>query len=443
MARAVKIVAGLLAISLAGVIVWLLVAPPAILRVGSGYAAKIVCSNVFVAGRDADEVLAVDVQAPGHPLLRLMRIDVDRQQRKVHAALLGFIGGQDAIYRDGLGCTVTPHGKLAKATVPTPALVPDDPAALWPQGARIEPDPAVAAVLADPAAVGPGMRAAVVVHRGRIVGEVYGEGFTKDTPLLGWSMTKTVNAAIIGTLMRDGRLSPDDQKLFPQWQNDQRGDIRLADLLAMQSGLAFEENYGAVADVTRMLFLEPDMAGFAADQPLEAEPGTRFDYASGTAAMLSRIWMDKLNDPDAALAYPRAALFAPLGMNSAVFEVDASGTFAGSSYMYATARDWARFGLFLARDGVWNGTRILPEGFVAAMYQPNETSNGNYSKMQTWLPGRAKGSPADMFILNGHDGQSIVVIPSLDLVVVRLGLTPRWLPYGPTTLLEAVAKVMF
>jgi len=443
LARIVKIVLGILVVAVFGLLTWIYISPPELLRVGSGYAAKMVCSNVFLAGRDADEVLAVDVQAPGHPLLRLMHVSVDLPQKRVHAALLGFLAGNDAVYRDGLGCAVTPNG-ATPAVIATPPVsaVQTDPNVLWPEGGKIEADPKIAAVLSDAALTGPGMRAVVVVHGGRIVGETYGAGFARETPLLGWSMTKSVTATIIGTLIRDGKMSLEDRGLFPQWKNDQRGDIRLADLLAMESGLAFNENYGSVADVTRMLFLETDMANFAADQPLEADPGSRFNYSSGTGVMLSKIWMGKAGDQATALAYPAKALFGPLGMSSAVMETDEAGTFVGSSYMYATGRDWARLGLFLARDGVWNGNRLLPEGFVSEMQTPNKTSNGRYSKMQTWLPGKASDAGAGTFILDGHDGQNVIIVPSLDLVVVRLGLTPSWSGYSPTPLVDAVAKTM-
>ncbi|MGK6312139.1 serine hydrolase domain-containing protein [Neorhizobium sp. DT-125] len=441
--RIVKIVFGVIAVGVIGLAVWLFTSPPELLRVGSGYAAKIVCSNVFLAGRDSEEVLAVDVQAPGHPLLRLMNVSVNQAEKRVRAALLGFIAGNDAVYREGLGCSVTPDGSApAPLNVARSAPVAIDETVLWPEGGKIESDPNVAALLSDAALTGPGMRAVVVVKGGRIVGETYGPGFSKDTPLLGWSMTKTVTATIIGTLIRDGKLSLEDKGLFPQWRNDQRNDIRLADLLAMESGLAFNENYGTVADVTRMLYLEPDMANFAADLPLEADPGTRFNYSSGVGVMLSKVWMDRIGDRAAALAYPGKALFGPLGMASAVMETDEAGTFVGSSYMYATARDWARLGLFLAHDGVWNGNRILPEGFVARMQEPNRTSNGRYSKMQTWLPVRSGDIPADAFFLDGHDGQNVIVVPSLDLVVVRLGLTPGWERYSPLQLVEEVAKTI-
>ncbi|CAN7374869.1 serine hydrolase domain-containing protein [Neorhizobium tomejilense] len=440
--RFLKILCGVIVVGLIGLGIWLYTSPPELLRVGSGYSAKMVCSNVFIAGRDSSEVLAVDVQAPGHPLLKLMRVSVDRTEKRVHAALLGIFAGNDAVYRKGLGCAVVPDGAPAVAVgVSVPAVTSVDPSTLWPEGGKVESDPSVARLLSDMGLAGPGLRAVVVVKRGRIVGETYSTGFSKDTPLLGWSMTKTVNAAILGTLIRDGKLSLDDKGLFPQWQGNQRGDIRIADLAAMESGLAFNENYGTVADVTRMLYLEPDMANFAADQPLEADPGTRFGYSSGTAVMLSKIWMDRIGDRTAALSYPRNALFGPLGMQSAVMETDAAGTFVGSSYMYATARDWARIGLLLARDGVWNGNRILPQGFVTLMHQANATSNGRYSKMQTWLPGKNNPDiPADAFFLQGHDGQTITVIPSLDLVVVRLGLTPSWNRYDPSRLVAEVVK---
>jgi CubicO group peptidase (beta-lactamase class C family) len=272
-----------------------------------------------------------------------------------------------------------------------------------------------------------------VVHGGRIVAEAYGEGFDADTPLLGWSMTKTVNAAMIGRVMLDGKIGLDDTALLPEW-TDARQDITLSDLLGMESGLAFNEDYGEVSDVNRMLFLEPDMAGFAAAFPQVTPAGAAFNYSSGTGTLLARIWMNKIGDPAAALAFPRTALFGPLGMTSAEIEADEHGTLVGSSYMYATARDWARFGLFLLQDGKWNGTPLLPSGFVARMNTSNRLP-GHYSEMQSWLDANdddaAQGVPADAFWLLGHDGQSIAVVPSEDLVVVRLGLTPSKLGYGP------------
>jgi CubicO group peptidase (beta-lactamase class C family) len=423
--RIFRIVAWALLVAAIAVAGWLYFIPPNLLRVGSGYAAKIVCSNVFIARRDPDQVLAEDVQAPGHPLLRLMRVEVDRDAKHVGAALFGSVAPSEAVYREGTGCTVLPTGDTPPGLQQAEARPAETVTQPWPQGQEVEPDESLASLLSDIALTGPGMRAVVIVKDGRIVGEAYGDGFSEDTPLLGWSMTKTVNAAVIGRLMMEHRISGDDRNLFPIWADGKRASISVANLLAMESGLAFNENYGTVADVTRMLFLEPDMARFAADLPLEADVGSRFRYSSGTSVLLSRIWMDRFDDPADALDYPRRALFSPLGMTTAIMEIDAAGTFVGSSYMYATARDWARFGLLLARDGVWQGQRLLPEGFVGQMSEPNGTSGGRYSRMQTWLPGSDAGLPADTFIISGHDGQNIFVIPSLDLVIVRMGLTPR------------------
>jgi CubicO group peptidase (beta-lactamase class C family) len=443
-----RIVVGLLAVVVllvAGAVAYLVVAPPELLRVATGYSAKIVCSNVFVANRDPDEVLAVDVQAPGHWLLKYVRVSTDVSAGTVTARLLGLFATSTAIHRTGLGCASVPDGDIAAAQAVqlavAPLISPPDDSA-WPGGGTVGAGlPAVVDILTDAQLTGPGMRAVVVVHGGRIVGEIYGAGFDAEAPLLGWSMTKTVNAALIGRLMQDGEIGLDDTALLPEW-TDARRDITLSDLLGMESGLAFNEDYGDVSDVNRMLFLEPDMAGFAAGQPLASPPGTAFNYSSGTGTMLSRIWMDRIGDPAAALAFPRTALFEPLGMTSAEMEADEHGTLVGSSYMYATARDWARLGLFLLHDGSWNGTPLLPAGFVSKMNASNGLP-GHYSEMQSWLDinddDAAQSVPADAWWLVGHDGQSIAVVPSEDLVVVRLGLTPSGLGYGPERLVATLA----
>jgi CubicO group peptidase (beta-lactamase class C family) len=451
-----KWAAGLVLAALVGLAAWLHFAPPAMIRVATGYAAKIVCSNVFIAGRDPGEVLRADVQAPGHPILKLISVDVDESAGTVSAGLFGLFGRGLAVDRTGFGCAAVPDGDLASAQMTDISLTP--PAELrdelWPAGSRVEPsqDPAVAAILDDPAMTGPGMRAVVVVKDGRIIGERYGDGFSAETPLLGWSITKSVTAALIGTLVREGSIDLDQEGLFEDWTGDGRAEISISDLMAMSSGLEFNEDYGDVTDVTRMLYLEPDMAGFAAAKPLTSPVGTTFSYSSGTTMLLSRLWQDAVGDPGQALTWPREALFGPLGMTSAVLETDARGTFAGSSYMYATARDWARFGQLLAQDGVWNGTELLPSGFVAWMREPAPASKGEYGRGQLWLHGPLAGTPEgrhpdagfdlpeDTFWLLGHDGQSIVISPTERLVVVRLGLTPSKLGYKPQGLVAALAK---
>ncbi|MEQ8401679.1 MAG: serine hydrolase [Roseitalea porphyridii] len=451
--RIVRLALAALAVLVLGAIVYLVVAPPDLIRIGANYSAKIVCSNFFLAGRDPGEVLAVDVQAPGHPLLRLMRVDVDDSEGTVRAGLFGIAGGGMAVNRPGRGCTTLSDGdrdRLAAVDAPPQVAEPAQDV-LWPEGGLVGPadDVALAAVLDDPALVGPGMRAVVIVRDGRIVAERYGDGFGPDTPLLGWSVTKTVTAALIGRAVREGHMEVTAQADFEGWTDSDRGAITIADMMGMASDLAWNESYGSVSDVLRMLYLEHDMAGFAASMPLDAEtpagPGEVFEYSSGTTVMLARQWMDALDDPAMAADFPRTALFGPLGMASAVMEMDAAGTFVGSSYMYATARDWARFGQFMAQRGVWNGRSLLPLGYVDWMVDPHPASGGEYGRGQVWLRpanawmgGDGPDLPADGFYMNGHDGQSISVIPSEDLVVVRLGLTPSDQRYKVANLIAAV-----
>jgi CubicO group peptidase (beta-lactamase class C family) len=448
---------------IAGAAAWLYFLPPDLIRVGAGYSAKIVCSNVFLAGRDATQVLADDVQAPGHPILKLMKVTVDKAAGTVSAGLAGVFGKQVAVYRKGYGCSVIPDGYVAMATRDAFPVLPDDgPAldasALWPVGNRadVSQDPAIAAVLDDAALQGPGMRAIVVAQNGRIIGERYGAGFTRETPLLGWSMTKTVNAGIIGTLVRDGKLALDKKALFAEWASDGRKEIALSDLLAMSSGLAFNEDYGDVTDVTRMLFLENDMAAFARDKPLARDIGKTFNYSSGTAVLLSRIWQDAAGDK--ALTYPKAALFKPLGMSSATFETDASGTLVGSSHLYANAPDWAKFAQMLLDKGMVNGAQLLPADYVAMMHEPAPASvasfGAQYGKGQLWLQGPSGGGPDDQdpdlgfalpddaYWMLGHDGQSICIIPSRNMLVLRMGLTPSKLHYKPQALVQRLLGVV-
>jgi CubicO group peptidase (beta-lactamase class C family) len=435
------------------------VKPPDILRVGANYAAKIVCSNVFLAARDPDEVLRTDVQAPGIGLLRLMRVTVDRQQRVVRAGLLGFIGDGLAIERPGNGCTVVPDGNLqfarrvrAHDRVPVDRAPPpagsSEATAEWPVGDSVASNAALDHLLADDALAGPGMRAIVVVHHGHIVAERYGTGFSPTTPLLGWSMTKSVVAGLVGVLVRQGRLTLDQSAGWPS-EGAGRERIRIADLLAMSSGLAFNEAYGDVSDVTRMLYLETDMAGFARAQPLAHPAGEFWSYSSGTANILSRIVQDAAGRVGA--EYPAQILFKPLGMTSATMETDEYGTLVGSSYMYANAHDWARYGQFLLQDGVWRGQELLPRGYVDMMASPVAASGGQYAHGMVWLwgsdalnpgtnPDSSFGIPADTFWMEGHDGQSAAIIRSRELVIVRLGLTPARTRYTPQALVKAVLE---
>lgn len=434
---------------LAAVAIGLGIGGPPLYRIalaGAGFKARILCSGLFVSKREEGAILAEDLGGERYRLLRFFGHAVDREPPRVRVSLLG-LAEQTAIFRQGLGCTLVLGTREAalrdEARGLTTAVAPS--AGLpWPDGKRVVlaslgpgADAAKLAAAVEAAFAEPDpdhlrrTRALVVVHGGRIVAERYAPGFAADMPLIGWSMTKTATNALTGVLAARGALSLDDTALRPEWrgQGDPRRAISLDHLLRMSSGLAFSEDYDSVlSDVTQMLFVQGDKAHFAAAKPLKHPPGTRWQYSSGTSVILAGILRQEFSDQGAYFRFAHEALFAPLGMSSAVFEADAAGAFVGSSLLYASARDWARLGLLFLRDGMWKGVRLLPEGWVAYSLTPApHASQGQYGA-HVWLklPGPGGGEPPmpeDAYYMLGHDGQIVAVVPSRDLVIVRLGLT--------------------
>ena len=284
-------------------------------------------------------------------------------------------------------------------------------------------------------------RAVVVMHGGKIAAERYATGYDADTRFISWSMAKTVTAVMIGMLIADGRLQLDQSPPVPRWQRpgDPRGEITLRQLLQMRSGLRHSESSDPPYESgeVRMLFLDgrDDMADFAESQPLEAEPGSRFEYSSNTTVILADIAarvLTRSTDPEtrrrAVADYLHSRLFHPLGMTSMVPEFDRSGTLIGGSLIHGTARDWARFGDFLRNKGSYRGTQLVPSRWVEFMTAPSPR-RGNYGA-QTWLnrdppegddPLFAARGPKSLFALIGHMGQFTLVAPDRKLVVVRLG----------------------
>ena len=446
MRRALKLLgflASILIIAILGLGSWLVLFRRDALENGSAYAAKTVCSNVFMAKRDVGSILRTDLLALGHPIFRLMKIDVSVADGRVDAGYFGLFAERHAEFIEGRGCT----NILNDASWDRPAPVPPLPAmnadALWPAGGRVQlsDNSRLQAAVNDPVLQGPGMRAIVVVHDGRIVAETYGAGFTASTPLQGWSMTKTVTAALVGMAIKDGKLSLDQKHLFPQWAGDARHEISIADLMAMSGGLEWNEDQGLPTDAGRMEYLVEDAAAFARDRSLVAPPGTKFHYSSGEAVLLTRIWENAIGKD--AQSYPRERLFKPLGMNSAVIEADESGTFLGEGFLYATARDWACFGEFLRLGGEWNGQQLLPTGFVDYMRAPflasDEGDGPVYGRGQLWLAqGLGFNLPADTFMLNGHLRQTITIIPSRRMVILRMGVTREDIGFSNANLLRAI-----
>ncbi len=415
---------------------------------GSGFKAHMLCSGVFVSRREPQNLLDEDLTGPGYELLNYFDAKLEPEAKRVTASFHG-LAQQTAIYRQGLGCTLidgrTEEILRAEASDLFAPEPPYDRDALWPVGERVDLtargtgvdgaalDAAVTAAFAEPESAHPRRtRALVVVHEGRIVAERYAPGFDAAMPLIGWSMTKIATNALIGLAVKDGRLNVDDKTLMPEWRgpDDPRREIRLDDLLRMESGLAFDETHDDdLSDVAQMLFVKGNMAEFAASKPLDHTPGSFWFYSSGSTVMVARILGDTFADARDSLRFPRERLFGPLGMRTAVLEPDASGTFIGASFMFASARDWARLALLFLQDGFWQGGRLLPEGWVAYSLTPAKAAPDRQYGAQVWLKlPESEGlgeppMPEDAYYLLGHDGQVAAVVPSRDLVIVRLGLT--------------------
>jgi CubicO group peptidase (beta-lactamase class C family) len=423
------------------------------LPLGTGFVAKYLCSSTFISQRNPEVVFQEDV-APINPISLAVDYQVNREQKSVSADSFGLFT-TTAIYREGCGCSLiigTTEEKMRQQTFykQTPDEIrpvqrDDLP---WPEGSRGPVDPAslgidptklniaIEAAFAEP---GPEKskktRAIIVVYDGRLVAERYAHGFHKDMPMLGWSMSKSVTNALVGIQVKTGLLDIKAPAPVTEWQNDgnPRREISLDQLLRMSAGLEFEESYLPPDDTTRMLYESYDFAAYAANKPLAAKPDTQWNYSSGAANIIARIVRQtaEKNYPEY-YAFIRKKLFHKIGMYSAVMEPDASGTFVGSSYTFATTRDWAQFGLLYLQDGVWQDERILPRGWVEYSTTPTpHAPRGEYGAL-FWLNAgspsdpadrRWPGAPRDAFAATGFQEQKVIIIPSKKLVLVRFGAT--------------------
>ena len=409
----------------------------------SGYGSKNLASGVYLQHRNTTDVIKEDLA--GYPLF-LGTYSVNEKDSSVTGSVWGF-AKRKTIYRPGLGCTIINDFSEAEIRAQLFELAPrpDISADIlpWPYGDKLTDSvpAAINKVLLEQAinnamqATSKGKpsstRSVLVIYDGKIVGEQYAPGFNKNTLMLGWSMSKTLTAAMIGVLVKDGKLNVDAPAPVPEWKNTDKGKITIKQLLQQTSGIDFNEDYANPSEVTNMLFKYGDMAAFTATLPLLHKPGTIFNYSSGNANLLSRIIRQTVGERDYA-AFPNSSLFYKINIYSMILEPDASGTYIGSSYSYATTRDFARFGLFYYNNGVWNGQQILPLKWVQESAQPSAADKQKHYGYQCWLNGFSEDLtsrlypdvPPDMFFADGYGGQGVFIIPSKKLVVVRFGLHP-------------------
>ncbi len=401
------------------------------LQVVNGYAAKNLCSCVFLAGIEEKVVKDIDL---GGSFINMTTTSVDYEDKSTTSNLWGLVP-RKAVYREGLGCALI--NELDENTVKNqsfePSLSPTDSLQNWfeldtievvseAQGSRVQ-EIIDAAFENDPDNL-INTRAIVVLYKGRLIGEQYAEEITKATPLLGWSMTKSITSTMAGLLIRDGHFSLNDPAPVASWKNTEKAGVTYKHLLQMSSGLKFDEVYGSYSDANQMLWIS-DTSGIATiDNPLEAAPGEKWYYSSGTTNLLMHLMRNYFPDQDAYLDYLNQELFNKIGAYSFVIEPDASGGFVGSSFGWATARDWARLGQLYLNKGTWAGEEILPAEWVEFVQQePKDPEAQNTYGGQFWLNNTQPNSPDDAYYMNGFHGQRVMIVPSKELVVVRLGVT--------------------
>ena len=423
---------------------------PEQLQLASGFKAKTLCAGMYIQGLPQSRLETED--AGFHFLFPFLQATVDTEHQKVTCSLWGTgLFSATAVRIPGLGAVLLQGASEAslRARLKSPMMASES-TDLPTAGPSIPGlAEAVGQTFTETEPKNPKRtRAVIVLVGGKIVAERYAEGITANTRLLSWSMAKTFTNALTGILVGQGRLDIKQPAQVPEWSKagDSRASITVDQLLRMSSGLSFFEDYTEhpISDVNQMLFLESDMGAFAARQPLVAKPDTIWNYSSGSINIVSRLIRESFGGDEAYWAFPYRALFTPLGMASAEWGTDTSGTYIGSSYIYATARDYARFGLLYLHDGVVNGVRLLPEGWVKYSTTPTVTqSNGTYGS-SIWLNAKQKDYPevpSDLSYADGHNGQEIFFCPSLDLVAVRLGMTWEG-DWGSKEFLSALTKAL-
>jgi CubicO group peptidase (beta-lactamase class C family) len=398
----------------------------------SGFAAKSVASGIFIDNRPLEVIKQGDNDID---LVRLANIEIDNVSTFATASVYG-LKKRKAIYREGLGATLVtddfdetkpyliPNRTKVETNLPFPYgnLEPND--SIFPEVNYEKLNLAVADAFDKKGEKIKRTRAVLVIYKDKIIAEIYEDGFSKNTKFLGWSMTKSITATYFGILQQQGKIDINKPALVKEWANDDRSKITLHNLIQMNSGLEWEEDYGKISDVTKMLFLSDDMAKIQLEKPATFAPNTHWNYSSGTTNLLSGILRRQLNNHQDYLDFWYASLIDKIGMHSMLIEPDMAGNFVGSSYGWATARDWAKFGLLYLHEGNWNGEQIFDKSWAKYVATPTPTSNGEYGG-HFWLNagGKYPDVPKDMYFCGGFQGQKVIIIPSKDLVIVRFGLT--------------------
>jgi len=442
----VKKIIIILFVLLAGIISYYYPAVSHTINIATGFSAKNICSGYFISGFSADDI-AKEALVPIDDAFNHVSFEIDEQNKSVTTGVSGLFE-RKAIYRDGLGCTLLTAGQGNLTTKVVPLInITQSESIPWPMGlGKAENNLAeinypllnegIDRAFSEIEANGKrNVKAVAIIHKGKLIAERYSDGVSAETPLLSWSMAKSITNLQVGILVKDGALDLYAPATVPLWKDssDPRSKITLDQLMRMSSGLHFNETYGINTDVSSMLSVEKNAGYFASDKPLQFDPDTHWAYSSGTTNIITGIIKRTIGgDFQKYYQYAQDKLFKPLGITSAIMETDASDTFVGSSYFYASARDWAKLGQLMLQNGQWNGQQILPVNWVKYSTTPTKTAPRNQYGAQFWLNAKSNSAnvkrtwpsvPADAYYMGGYQGQYVVTIPSKDLVVVRFGFT--------------------
>ncbi len=400
----------------------------------SGYAAKNACSCIFVGGMKEELVMDEDINLN---LIKYASTKVDYINKTVTSSVWG-MQSKTAYYSPKTGCALiqdlkpeeiykfTSNWEIKKHdSLENWFTYIDTIEYLTPSQTKRLSEAINSSFVEDNSLLKKkNSRASVVLYKGQLVGEQYAPGFNKDSRLLGWSMTKSYTASIIGMLANEGKFKLDEPTHIKEWQNDDRKNITWIQLLHMNSGLKWKEEYLDVTDAVKMFFMSDGAGEYAVQLPKLEEPNTTWEYSSGTTNIMARELRNYFDSNEDYIRYFYDRLFYKIGMYSMLMETDAEGIFVGSSYSWTTARDLAKIGQLYLQKGNWAGEQILTKEWVDFVQQPAPNSNNRYGG-HFWLNkgGFYPDAPRDMYAITGFMGQRVYIIPSKEMVIVRLGLT--------------------
>ncbi len=403
------------------------------LNIITGFASKSVASGIFLANRSQESVEQGDNDFPP---IGQAKNTVNLVEQSVTSSVFG-LKTRKAIYVDGLGAILLnkDYDETQEFIIPmrdkTPKNLPF-PYGNLPQidNKFINIDYKVLQSAVDNAFDKPNKnnkktRTVLVVYKDQIIAEKYADGFDKNTPMLGWSMAKSLTATMYGILQKQGKIDVNSVTGIEEWQKDDRKNITYNNLLQMNSGLQWVEDYNTLSDVSKMLFLETEMGKVQLEKPLAGKSNESWNYSSGTTNLLAGyLLQQQFKSQQEYLDFWYSELLDKIGMHSALIESDLAGNFVGSSYGWANTRDWAKFGLLYLHNGNWNGEQIISPKWVEYVATPTNGSDGIYGA-HFWLNagGRYPDVPKDLFSANGFQGQFVFIIPSKEIVIVRTGLT--------------------